>query len=980
MAGDTIEINTKSLRYLKKYFLKNNFVLVFSLLALFSLILGFSGAFGFSLGIGFLIQLTNLFSSTMWIFLALMLILSSFLAYHEKWKLMFLPIMLWLLFTTAMVRTSNISGLVNAATGEPVFGPDLDPYLYLRNAIEIDEGRNLGEIDNMRYAPLGAPSYLHTNIMPWAIIGIYQIINLFGEYSITEAGIITPVIFFLISIIGFFLFVYLLFSFKISKKKALTGATIASFLYAFVPSMLHRTIAGIPEIESLGMALFWFAFFFFILAWKQEFKRDSIIKNKKLIIYGLLAGIFTGAMSWTWGGYRYIYMTLALATFLGFLFNIEKKKSLTIFSSFLITGLVIEFLRLKSVTTIIMSFNDTGFAFGVLLIMWVNYLIFGTKLRNNSLIRRVKEKTKLPNNIISLIITLIFGILFITVLRPTFIINLISTIIERLLYPFGRSRVGLTIAENRAPYFTEVLGTFGNLIWLFLAGLVLIFRESIKHFSKKKRLTLNFFFILFVATFIFSRISPGHMFDGENLISRIIYLGGLAIFGIILLFTYINSYLKKDEKTFEDFSKISFGYLILISFSFWGIVSMRGAVRLFFIIAPIIIFISTYFFIKIFEYRKSEDDLIRLTVWLLILVNLFILGSIFIGYTQGTIITAPQIVPSAYNQQWHHAMNWVEQNTPENSIFTHWWDYGYWVQTLGKRPTVSDGGHFVGWWDHTIGRYLLTTSRPETALSLMKTHEVSYLLIDSSDVGKYSAFSTIGSDMGGKDRQSWIPVMPIDPSQTQESNGRTTVIFVNGQVIDGDIVYIDETGKEIFLPAERAGLAAITLEYGTQNNQISLSQPKGIFIYNNQRYDIPLRYLYYNGEIIEFPSGIEAMARIIPGLEQGSQGVNINPIGAAIYLSEKTKDTLFSQLYLLDDPENKYPTVTIAHVEDDFIVKSLKQQGLNLGDFLYYQGLRGPIKIWEINYPENILTRKEFLWQIDPEGKWGALDNLDFTR
>ncbi|MBU2612624.1 MAG: hypothetical protein KKB62_02800, partial [Nanoarchaeota archaeon] len=101
--------------------------------------------------------------------------------------------------------------------------------------------------------------------------------------------------------------------------------------------------------------------------------------------------------------------------------------------------------------------------------------------------------------------------------------------------------------------------------------------------------------------------------------------------------------------------------------------------------------------------------------------------------------------------------------------------------------------------------------------------------------------------------------------------------------------------------------------------------------------------------------------------------------GAVIYLSEKTKDTLFSQLYLMDDPNDLYPTIILAHTESDYVVKSLKSQGLNLGEFVYFQGLRGPIKIWEVNYPENVLEREEFLLKLDPNENWALLDDLEFT-
>ena len=39
---------------------------------------------------------------------------------------------------------------------------------------------------------------------------------------------------------------------------------------------------------------------------------------------------------------------------------------------------------------------------------------------------------------------------------------------------------------------------------------------------------------------------------------------------------------------------------------------------------------------------------------------------------------------------------------------------------------------------------------------------------------------------------------------------------------------------------------------------------------------------------------------------------------------------------------------------------NLKQQGYN-GEFVYFQGFQGPIKIWEIKYPSDIQVNEEYL-------------------
>ena len=68
---------------------------------------------------------------------------SSALAYFDKEKYIFIPLLIVLLITTGFVRTQNIPNLTDVSTGEYTLGPDLDPFLYLRHAKEIVAGNFL---------------------------------------------------------------------------------------------------------------------------------------------------------------------------------------------------------------------------------------------------------------------------------------------------------------------------------------------------------------------------------------------------------------------------------------------------------------------------------------------------------------------------------------------------------------------------------------------------------------------------------------------------------------------------------------------------------------------------------------------------------------------------------------------------------------------------------------------------------------------
>ncbi|MBL4885075.1 MAG: hypothetical protein JKY95_11145, partial [Planctomycetaceae bacterium] len=46
---------------------------------------------------------------------------------------------------------------------------------------------------------------------------------------------------------------------------------------------------------------------------------------------------------------------------------------------------------------------------------------------------------------------------------------------------------------------------------------------------------------------------------------------------------------------------------------------------------------------------------------------------------------------------WSDAMQWLKENTPEDAVIASWWDYGYWISTLGERKTLSDNATLIDW-------------------------------------------------------------------------------------------------------------------------------------------------------------------------------------------------------------------------------------------------------------------------------------------
>ena len=381
----------------------------------------------------------------------------------------------------------------------------------------------------------------------------------------------------------------------------------------------------------------------------------------------------------------------------------------------------------------------------------------------------------------------------------------------------------------------------------------------------------------------------------------------------------------------------------------------RGAVRLIMVLGPIAPIFAAFLLVETFSsYSHSKESKKMMLGILLIILLIASLYSFYVFYNS-TKVQAFSYVPSSYNIQWQKAMDWVRTNTTEDAVFAHWWDYGYWMQSIGNRATVTDGGNAIVYWNYLTGRHVLTGDNEKDALEFLYNHNVTHFLIDSTDIGKYTAFSSIGSDLN-YDRYSWIATFLLDEKQTQETRNQTIYAYTGGVSLDEDLV-ITQNGKEIFLPKGSAGVGAILIP---QNQQGVFEQPYILAVYQGQQHKINLRYLRINGKLQDFKTGIEAAAFVFPRLDQQGQGVAKNDMGAAFFISPRLFRGFLSQVYIMDDPLNKYPHFTLAHSEDALIIDDLKARGMVLDDFVYYNGVYGPIKIWEVKYTGTEQIKQEY--------------------
>ena len=938
---------------------KNKFLSALIILAFLSFI--FSFLVKFAVNIPLIYASYASINSLNWFLLGIAFVTSSLLIYYKKGNFFFYPLLAWIVWISMYIRSLNISKLKDISTNDWTLGPDLDPFLFLRWAKEIVANGSLPAIDYMRYVPLGYNTSRELKLVPYSIALFHEILSRLpdslikflpgspSEISVTYSAILLPVVMFGLTVIAFFFLTKEIFKDKFKDKKYPNLiALIASFFLVVLPPLLPRTIAGIPEKESIAFFFMFLAFFFFLKAWKNE-------KMNYRIIFSILAGVSTGCMAITWGGYNYIFLILIISVATSFLFGQVKKEHIITFGIWLLVtfSLMIPFSSRYQPVGLLKAIT-TGSAVILLLIMIAHKLIFKTKFKEFY----EKKLPKIPNELFILTSVILLGVIVsLIAFGPSWIMGEISNIISNLVKP-ATSRLIQTVAENRQPFFSEWAYEFGPVIlkipvffWLFFIGSIYLFYYTLNKFNNKDKVILSSSYAIFLAAIIFSRYSGNSTLNGTNFYSLVLYALGFIILASSLVFYYFRYYNNTDKKVILN--NINFSMIFILSFFFFAIISARGAVRLIMVLVPVTSMIVSFFFISMIE-KSTKSDKNKVYLVSSIILSLILIFSALHFY-QATSSQAEIYAPSFYNQQWQKAMSWVRDNTPENSVFGHWWDYGYWLQSIGERATVLDGGNAISYWNHLMGRYVLTSPNNQDSLEFLYAHNVTHYLIDSTEIGKYGAYSLIGSDTS-LDRQSFIPTVFIDLKQTQETSNGLIYVYPTGISLDQDIVLEDNS----LIIKENSAIAAFIVEESNGN----LIQPQAVIINQGKQINAKLRYIYYDGKLTDFGSGIDAGLFLMDSFSQNNNQLSFTKVGAGFYLSPRTVNSFLARKYLFGEEGN----FKLVHSESSEVVSLLRAQGMDVNDYIYFQGnFFGPIKIWEVEYPNDIELNEDYLKTSYPD-------------
>jgi len=814
----------------------------------------------------------------------------------------------------AWIRSQPLKNLIDATTGKYIT-LELDSTLWLRYAKHIVENGRLFDIDPLRSAPFGADISQLGTFTSYFIAYLYKILNLFiPSITIEYVDIIYPIIATAVLSVFLFLLVKRLFDWRVGLLSVL--------FINIMPSFLFRSLGGSSDHDILGMMFFVMALYFYVVAWQSN-------QIKYNFLFGVIAGTVTAVGYLTAGLITFVYFIIGIfLTIELFLEKFDKKDYYVLISWLGTSVLFLTFILNRVSISAFVSSLTTVPAFFVLVASTFYLFVFQKNFAN------IRNKIKFPGGLFSILFSALFIFLigFIFLGGVDFLVNKFNLLAGQF-ETFRASRWVTTVAENHRPYITDWFGQMGKFyVFSFIIGSIFLFYESIKKIKRAKILSL--FYGLFIFSFVFSRYTANSSLNGETTLSQFMLVGSSIIFVLVITFLFLQSFYKNKE-TFNQIRNVDKKYTFIFVWFLFMILAATSAIRLLFEFTPITTIVVSFFvFYLVDRIWRLKNNYIRILGLLVIIVLLlnplaFAKGVVPVYYERST--TQAQASGPGYNQLWQQAGRWARENTPEDAVFAHWWDYGYWVQSGFERATITDGGNFIGWWNFLMGRHVLSGGSTEDSLKFLYAHDADYVLALSDEIGKYPAYSLIGSDEN-LDRYSSIPVFSLDPSSIQETRNDTLLAYRGGVSLDTTVEF---EGK--IYPQGSAGIGLFVVPIQQNGDSILFKQPQAVVVYQGQQANIPVKCIYFEDQKQFFDGeGIDACLKIVPAF-QGNQG---NALGAAIYLSEKVKDSFFAKAYIGNEEIEGF----------ELVYNSEGQIPLGL-----YQGrIFGPIRVWKINYPGDL--------------------------
>jgi dolichyl-diphosphooligosaccharide--protein glycosyltransferase len=504
-----------------------------------------------------------------------------------------------------------------------------------------------------------------------------------------------------------------------------TGLFAALFL-AINASYIGRTSLGFFDDETIGIFGILLVGFFFLRS------LDAERPLKQSFIYAIAAGLSLGYLFGGWGAARYASGLIMLLV--GVMLLLRRYSSRLLLSYSITYGIAlfiamnVQFLGPKFLIEI-----TNMIAYGLLLLLGAFEIA--------SRIRTVRMKTVFALAFLGLLVALFMGLYTLGFIRS------LETKYQTILNPFQRLLFPLveSVQEHRPAAWGSIYYDVGIGIFFIPVGFF---------FAAQNPTNRNIFLILFGLTSIYFASSMVRL----TLIMAPAFclLWALALTRVLRPFitvmketpTVIRRKTRFEAHVGKEFSA-AFLILIFLLLTFSLVLPSR-------------------------ESQQRGEAFPR------------VLDQ---AYSPTTIATASVPVKSSKPiNDFFDALTWI-RNTQSVQAVVSWWDYGYWITTIGNKPSLADNGTFNSTQIARIGKMFMSNETEALAIiqdwnrhaqNLGKTDRITHVLV-------FTVFDYNGTDLNYGDETKWVWMARIA--------GLDDKIYgnVTGQ---GNVQWTDDPGKQ----------------------------------------------------------------------------------------------------------------------------------------------------------------------------------------
>jgi dolichyl-diphosphooligosaccharide--protein glycosyltransferase len=122
---------------------------------------------------------------------------------------------------------------------------------------------------------------------------------------------------------------------------------------------------------------------------------------------------------------------------------------------------------------------------------------------------------------------------------------------------------------------------------------------------------------------------------------------------------------------------------------------------------------------------------------------------------------------------WLDALEWMKNNTPKDAVVASWWDYGYWISTMGERASLADNSTVHTHIIENIAKMLL--SDPDIAWNTLNEMQADYLLVfvtgERLNLDTEDSFYTLSGGGDESKKQWFMKIAGYDTSRYLHSDG-----------------------------------------------------------------------------------------------------------------------------------------------------------------------------------------------------------------